>query len=79
LITPYTDAWPEHTYDYPSTAIWFFWLILVTAYTFRHLVGDTFVWGKIFLNLCDVGCGFVIYKITKDRLEWHPREAQRSG
>ncbi|MFW9916841.1 MAG: hypothetical protein ACFFGZ_14645 [Candidatus Thorarchaeota archaeon] len=77
LIVPYTSSWRTHAYDYPSSAIWLFWLIIQLAITFPMF--DAFVWGKLVLNLFDFGSGYLIYRITKDRLGWHALAAQRAS
>lgn len=77
LVVPYTNSWHSHAYDYPSAAIWLFWLIIQLTIAFPMF--DAFVWGKILLNFFDFGSGYLIYRITKDHLEWHPTAAQRAS
>ncbi len=78
LIVPYTSAWNTHAFDYPSAAIWLFWFIIHLTLLFPS-IGDAFIWGKVVLNVFDLGCGYVVYRITRDRLEWHNVAAQRTA
>jgi hypothetical protein len=76
LIVPYTSSWDTHAYDYPSMAMWLFWVIIKISNLLSY---DPFLTGKVIFNLFDIGSAYFIYKIVNTHLNWHDIASKRTS